>query len=913
MDIKSKTNKILLSSFAASCIMTSAFAGAPTGTSAVLNGAVNESNATVSVIVTDAVKFVSGSDEANSTELSSITYMGDKHPISAVTNDTNTSLLLTFNLSDIGTAKHLTAPLTINADILSDANDLNNSLINIIDGNITDNAKPLVMQTAFIGDKELAVTFSEEINTTTVTASDFTSLTKDGGTTLNINTSNSSNGFTNGFMFVENNTTVVLSLLEGLGNSALNDGNISIADINDTAGNTVIAVSNRTLIDKQEARTENFVVNSATNGKLVAGDTVGFNFSETLHSSSLANIQASVNTTFRASTDINATVTTIDNKSFLITFSDGSSNSVDINISGGKSLQFGENNITDLAGNTNQSVIGFNIQENTDPVAMQVKVAEFDVDKDAKYSSGDRILMQFESSINITDMNATSSGVLTEISSSNGKSFGTGATLNALDSSVDISEMQNFITPENNGTDATTFMITLGTDTNVSSGDNILIDSTNISGLDSNVSFSLLAVVDASDIGAEVEKIRTELANAKDIPEDMRDAIETILSEIDTLLLDVTNNESQIIEKLEMIYSMADKMDNDDAKMYGADASSITGTVTLPSNVTLTAQENCFDSNYQPLSTCNTVFIDLMSTNDEWLGSTMVKADGSYTLYYRALNTNEELNTTVQVHTQFEGIQEHFFRDFGDDNAIDGSGSAADTFKSHQEINWIEDTSTGMWKPEVNHLIVSSQETTLNLNIANTDGDKYVLEGTVKVPSDFTPGEIWGTNGEWLGMQMVNLTAINTRNGKHHWTEISRTETNSSNDTYPFKFKLPSDNNDRYIFKIEKMSDKNGVFEWTEMYLNDGGDNNFGTNPNADSLKSAANIMWNETSKDSGIWLPDTSVAGSFDVNSSISGIDIDITTFGRVMCPKLYLIWVLRLDCTLITTTNNWFQERGL
>ena len=505
---------------------------------------------------------------------------------------------------------------------------------------------------------------------------------------------------------------------------------------------------------------------------------------------------------------------------------------------------------------------------------VNVKVAEFDIDKDAQYSKGDTIYMQFDKNITISEFG------INQVSVTNSKTFGTDANVSAVATDANISDMMGFTTPINNNTYANTFVLTLGAGTDVSSGDNILIDSTNVTALDVNASFPLLAVVNADDIGAEVQMIRDDLAAATDIPEDMRTTIETILAEIDVLLENVTNNESQIIEKLGMIYSMKDMMGDDDALMYGTDASTITGTITIPTGVTLTDETACFDTTtYMPLPSCNAVFVDLKGTNGEWLGSTMIDSDGSYTLYFRELADSETIDATLEIHAHLDGIEEHYFYDFGDNHLV----GTDDSIKSGMEIDWIEDTATGMWNPDVNHLTISTAETTLNVDISNMDAGKYILEGTVQVPADFTPGEIWNTTtGAREGFQMVNLTAINTRTGDHYWTEIGRTETSTDNDTYPFKFKLPSDNNDSFIIRIEKMSDTNGAFEWVEMYLNDGSDNEFNAvSGSDDSLVGATGVMWNETSQGSNIWIPDTTKTGYFTVNANVSNIAIDITTFG--------------------------------
>ena len=394
----------------------------------------------------------------------------------------------------------------------------------------------------------------------------------------------------------------------------------------------------------------------------------------------------------------------------------------------------------------------------------------------------------------------------------------------------------------------------------------------------------------ASSVIEEITVIETELANATDMPEDLRTTIENLLAEAYVILAVEPLVETALTNKLAEIYAIVDTIGDKDAYLYGTDASKISGTVTLPTDTNLTSPESCFDTTtYMPLPTCNAIFVDLMAKDGEWLGSTMVDSDGSYNLYFRELADSETIDATVQINIHLDGTEERYFRDFGTDNVI--NGDEADSFKSDMEVEWVEDTTTHMWNPNVNHLAISTATTTLDLDISDMDADKYVLEGTVVVPADFTPGEIWGDNAEWLGFQMVNLTAINITTGEHYWTEIGRTATDDANTTYPFSFKLPKSEGN-YTIRIEKMSDKDGAFEWVEMYLNDGGDNTFGTNSDADTLVSNTGIMW-DTAKDSSdnvlvdsngheIWIPDTTKTGYFTVNADVASIAIDIANYGN-------------------------------
>ena len=532
---------------------------------------------------------------------------------------------------------------------------------------------------------------------------------------------------------------------------------------------------------------------------------------------------------------------------------------------GGEFLYFDQTVATTAAANFNQALAD-----------SMVKVAEYDNDSNAQYSAGDTIYIQY--SINIAISELVTNKVSAEDINENPITLAAGTNIVPVNSGVDISTMPGFVAIFNDGTDANTFVITLGSGTTVSTGDNIIISSTGITALSMDSRFPLLAIADVASLSAQVTDIRNQLNAETDMPADLRAQIEALLTEADALLAATTLDENALTAKLAEIYAIVDTIGDDEAYLYGANASTVTGTVTLPGEVTWTAEENCFDNaTHMPTPECNAVFIDLMAKDGEWLGSTMVDAnDSSYTLYFRELATSETIDAVVQVHIRVDGAEDHFYYDFGSDNAIAGGD---DSFKSQNEVEWIEDNTTNMWYPNVNHIAISTQTTTgLDLDLSNMDADKFVVEGTIEVDASFTPGEIFGTNGEWLGWKMVNITAIDTATGDHYFTEIGRTEVTPDSNVYPFKLKLPNSTKD-YIIRIEKISDANGVSEFLEMYLNDGGDNAFGANANADTLKSTANIQWNDVGGD--IWIPDTTKTGFFTVSANVSAVAIDITTFG--------------------------------
>ena len=294
--------------------------------------------------------------------------------------------------------------------------------------------------------------------------------------------------------------------------------------------------------------------------------------------------------------------------------------------------------------------------------------------------------------------------------------------------------------------------------------------------------------------------------------------------------------------------------------------SKITGHITIPTDMgSLTSNDNCFDDNGQILPTCKAIFIDLRSLNDDWLGSTMVQSDGSYTLYFNKLGANETLNANMKfsIH-RADGIEESFYRDFGTDNAVGGSGDASDSFKDTHNVMYIDDG------PDINHLIISADETNINFDLSTIHANDLILEGTIVVPNDFTPGCIEdGANIQQCSR--VSLKAINKATGTEYRTDTSEVETSSGSHTYPFRFYLPSGD---YIIEIEENSDNNPR---VEMYLHDDGDHAFG---DSDTLISTTGVQWISLDIDD-IHIPDSATTGYFTVNGNVNNIAIDISNFG--------------------------------
>jgi len=316
---------------------------------------------------------------------------------------------------------------------------------------------------------------------------------------------------------------------------------------------------------------------------------------------------------------------------------------------------------------------------------------------------------------------------------------------------------------------------------------------------------------------------------------------------------------------------------------YGDNATLIHGVITLTEEMNLSSQSECFDENYNFKPDCNIIFVDIFDTNNEFLGSNTVSSDGNYSIYIKELPESGSMDITLKIHTRINGINEYIYYDFGSDNAIGGTSANADSFKSESEISWSMNSSTGHWSPDINHLSVTEQETLLNLDLSTKNDNKFILNGTIKVPDGFELGDIRDSDGNWIGWNMVMLTAININTGEHHWTELGQQANDSDSNTYSFSMKLNKPAAD-YIIRVEKISDQNGAWEWVEMYLDDEENvataNSDHTFDNNEALVSGIGVDWKESGN--GTWTPDVNKTGYFTINDNVDNISIDISTYGN-------------------------------
>lgn len=377
-----------------------------------------------------------------------------------------------------------------------------------------------------------------------------------------------------------------------------------------------------------------------------------------------------------------------------------------------------------------------------------------------------------------------------------------------------------------------------------------------------------------SSLTDQITALQNEYSNM-DLVGDDRTNVENMFSQINGLVEDgIIDDEATQIQSLidqinQILHPDSTNGNQGQNNGQGENSSTIRGTVILPQNITLSSTQECQNNTF-----CNKIDIELFSKQDgTWLGNANVNPDGSYILHFGGLDINDSIDVVVNIIMDIDGIHESFFLDFGDDYAINGNNENRDTYKGYNEVEWIEQ-SNGPMLPQVNPLHIESSQTTLDMDLNDLDSDKWIVSGSVILSEDFVPGAILDDNQEQIGVKTVAITAISMTTGKRYRTYISRIGTNNS---YPFKLKIPKDDSNCSIY-IEKITgNENGNDQREELYLKDGGDHQFSDD---DVFVSSNGIDWIARGNDMSIPNPDK--VGYFIVDTSINNIDIDISNFGN-------------------------------
>jgi hypothetical protein len=542
-----------------------------------------------------------------------------------------------------------------------------------------------------------------------------------------------------------------------------------------------------------------------------------------------------------------------------------------------------------------------------------VRVAEFDNNQNFVYDLDDTVFIQFQAEV-------TTSGIISGITSLDGnKTLGTtGYSVHPIFNDADLNgiDLLQFgfnpiVSSDVNRT--STFAINIGQEANISTGDNILIPLASIVENGTNfyttdVIFPLLALANDQLVFDQIQGIRNELnSNAADIPPEIFNNLIQQLNDVELLVQGFTSEtsdggdvispseEEQIKNALEELKIALDQASNEDFFAFGADAFSITGQISLPDGVVLVEEEPvdpAFDPALDPAAATATppagdrVFIDLIDANTgEFVSGTMANADGSFTIYYPAIEQDQNRSFTIKVNADISHSFSSFYLDAGTDGILNATSTqpSDDALIPEQDVQYVPNAD-GFFLPQVNSFNVDAAGIIEPIYIPLSEKDASVtkLRGIVKVGTDFKPGEVYDANGGFAGFKMVNVSAIDLASGAWYSTEISRVPTDDNNDSYAFEVKIPHDGN--YSLRIEKFSDENGQHSFLEAAYDDevGVDTNVSDHSfdGDEDLVSNNNIPWIELTP--GHWVPDPAKTGYFEVvgNTDLATV-VDFTTYG--------------------------------
>lgn len=232
----------------------------------------------------------------------------------------------------------------------------------------------------------------------------------------------------------------------------------------------------------------------------------------------------------------------------------------------------------------------------------------------------------------------------------------------------------------------------------------------------------------------------------------------------------------------------------------------------------------------------NSVNVELMNLqNGNWFGWQWFNQSGDY-----EIKLPGEGKYLVRVSRETSDYMwESFLVDLSDPNApkfipeydvmwkdfvqeTNGTLTPIDTIDN---FDWSQPT---MWLPDlskVNPLIVAdgvAVPPVVNINFESMDDQFFIVEGNVTLPSDFTPGEVMDTNGNWLGYNNVNFEVTNAITGEWiTWQEIKKdlVGTDNGNNIYTYKLKLSQAG--EYIVRVnyETFDSNTGMSDWSGYFV----------------------------------------------------------------------------------------------
>ncbi len=332
-----------------------------------------------------------------------------------------------------------------------------------------------------------------------------------------------------------------------------------------------------------------------------------------------------------------------------------------------------------------------------------------------------------------------------------------------------------------------------------------------------------------------------------DVKADVLLSMNALIAELETLLEADSIDVASIQAKLTRLHYYEQTFNDNN----GLGALKISGTINLNGRV-LTPVSDCLDDYGKPLSSCKAIFIDIISTDDVFLGSTMVGVDGKYSVYMSDKNTN----IFFKLSTHFNAHKEHYYRDFGNDNTVNGIDNNADSFKYYRDIGWSR--VSNIWVLDINHLkILETSIEDVDFDLSDINSNVHILKANIKTKAKTTRSQL-----------DVMITDVDT--GKTHHTVIF---IDANEDNASINVRLPKQEA-KYSFKI--------VHDEHSMYLDDEKDVDTDTSDHSfdgdEALINNKDIQWTLRNN---IWIQDIAKTGYFTINSSQDIGDIDISKFG--------------------------------
>jgi hypothetical protein len=299
-------------------------------------------------------------------------------------------------------------------------------------------------------------------------------------------------------------------------------------------------------------------------------------------------------------------------------------------------------------------------------------------------------------------------------------------------------------------------------------------------------------------------------------------------------------------------------------------------------------------------NTCwNDVNIEAIDKNTgEWITSTWLEAgdviDGT---------DNKEYNYELEFKTSGEFIikvnknqncqYEDLYLNFGADHLAGGEDDNKDKFVNANKVQWKESTQKDqwgntIWMPDTEKTgwltVVEKSKEIKDIDFSLIGEGNIVLSGAVAVAEDFTVGEQYDDNGNWIGYNNIRIEAINKITGD--WlgsTEISRTANDEGKYAYKLDLGEGVEGENEFILRLVIEKNSNTNYEYKEVYIKDI-DHDLSTT-NDQEFVNSKKVNWVETSETNEWgyknWIPNPNEAGYVVANESKT-LDLDTSKIGE-------------------------------